>query len=120
MITTGDIIKITSYEKEKTNYALPRTPSLYCYGDTLELYPCEHHSYIVCNGDPTNGFCLCIVDKPDIPIGFVVLYVEGRPCFCITQVCYEPQHITLEVVGKYQGQPPIRHTIGSHVMVMHA
>lgn len=117
MIAPGDIINISSFE-EDTKYVLPRAPSTYCFGDTLELYPNPDSNYIVCNGDPANGYCLCDQNDPSIPIGFVIVYVNDVPCFRITQVGYDPQQVTLQVVGKHVGPLPQRRTIGSHVVVM--
>jgi len=117
MITTGDIITITDFQ-EGTKYVLPRAPSTYALGDRLELYPNPDRSYIVCNGDAITGYCVCVKDDPSIPIGFVVQYVDGTPCFRITQMGYEPQQITMSIIGKHRGPIPNRPRIGSVVVHM--
>lgn len=119
-ISTGDIIKIRVLAKDDdSDDNVLACPSTYFYGSSLQLCPKEDMNYVVCNGNPKSGFMLSVKDNPDVPIGFAVMYVNEQPCYCITQVGYQPKPIEIEVVGKVElDEVPKKFPIGSQLFVV--
>lgn len=116
-LTTGDIIRVRVPPRVEDN-TVCACPSTYGYGFDLQLCPHEDLSYVVCNGDPVNGFCVMVKDKPEIPIGFVIMSIDGKGYYRITQVNHGPEPVDIEIIGKEEGEIPVRHTIGSQLFVV--
>lgn len=102
-VSIGDIIKVNLPldSNDEPSDMLCATPSTYGYGDKLQLYPRPDTPYVVCNGNPLDGFCVIQEDDPEAPIGFVILYVDDLPCYRITQVNHKPEPIAkLDIIGR--------------------
>lgn len=115
----GDIIKIkVLQEEEPETDTLCRTPSTYGYGFELQLRPRSDTQYVVCNGDYVNGYTLMEYNKPNTPIGFVILTKDNQYYYRISQVGFEPIPIEITVVSQYEDDIPHIPQIGSQVFVV--
>lgn len=116
----GDIITIkVLQEEEPETDTLCRTPSTYGYGFNLQLRPIENTQYVVCSGNYLNGHTLMELNKPETPIGFIVLTIDNQQYYRVSQVGFEPVPIEITVVSQYNDEIPNVTPIGSQVFVVH-
>lgn len=120
-LQVGNVLRLTPKTVETQDpYLLCRCPSTYTYGDKLMFNVNPQQEYVVC-GYKHHTYILSIKDKPDLYVGFALFQDDDNGFFTrITQVGYEPEPVTVEVVGQEVTEkiPKNRSFIGSSVLVV--
>lgn len=117
MVSIGDIVKINYIPEDNLGSTLLRFPSTYGYNN-INFSPRIDKEYIVCDGDPINGYHLVQRDDLSVPLGFCLMYIDNLPYVRITQVNYEPEPVhSVVITGKEHNIPGKGYNIGSTVIL---
>jgi hypothetical protein len=106
----GDIITI-DYKPPPPDGTLERTVSTYSYPLLITRPYNNETKYTICDGDAIKGFHLVKTDSLETAIGFCLLYVDDEPYIKVTQFGFEPEQVSITIVGYDDNAPKV----GSHV-----
>jgi hypothetical protein len=87
---------------------LARTASSYQFGENLELWPISNEPYIICADMSVQSLF-----APDKPIGWQLIDENDRWYFRVTQHGFQPQEVSVRIMGYVDEFPGGRGSIGS-------
>lgn len=87
---------------------LTRTASSYQFGESLELWPKSNEPYIICADMSVQSLF-----APDKPIGWQLIDENDRWYFRVTQHGFQPQEVSVRIIGYVDEFPGGRGSIGS-------